>query len=290
VGATDTKAPKKTSPRRSRGRPTVAITRVEYGSALISTFDYLDDVYVFVKDADRRFVACSAPFARLLGYRHTSQIIGLRDEDLSPEYLADHYRSDDEYILQSGERIVDLVELVRNPDGAYDWYLTTKAPVLASDGVPTGIVGHTRSLTRRNMKAASLLSLTPALELISRDYGRTISVAEMAAAVPMSPSSFTRTFRRHFGCTPHQYLRNVRIAAACDLLSMTDLPLTDIAEHAGFYDQSHFARDFKSSRGMTASAYRRRFGGALASLIGSRLSLANSLDGTPHRSRIGSTS
>ena len=234
----------------------------DYGAGLVSAFDHVSDVYVFAKDDQRRFVACSKPFARLLGFSAPEHLLGLRDEELSPEYLADHYRRHDQEILSTGGPLVDLVELVRNVDGSYDWFLTTKVPVADDTGRVIGIAGVTRALTTRtNPTAERLMGLTPAVELISAEYPRTLTVAEMAASVSMSSSSFSRTFRDHFGCTPAQYLRRVRVMAACDLLSTTDAPMSEIASATGFFDQSHFTREFRRSRGVTPTAYRQTFGG-----------------------------
>jgi PAS domain S-box-containing protein len=227
------------------------------GSALLLAFDQLTDLFVFVKDRERRFVLCSEPFVHLMGYRNASQIVGLRDEDISPEYLVDHYRSHDERVL-AGESLVDLIELVRNVDGTYDWFLTTKQPIRAHDGGILGLVGVTRGLTKRNALVERLLPLTPAVTLISTAYHRQLSVAELAAAVSMSTSHFSRTFKSHFGATPHQYLRRVRLMAASDLLATTDLPLSAVASQTGFYDQSHLSNDFVHDRGETPAAYRVR--------------------------------
>jgi PAS domain S-box-containing protein len=230
-----------------------------YGDALLGAFDHVSDVYVFVKDQDRRFVACSEPFARLLGYRTVTQLYGLRDEDISPEYLVEHYRAHDARILSTGERLVDLVELVRNTDGSYDWFLTTKTPISGSDGAVIGLVGVTRALTKRGSATERLMSLTPAVELISREYARGLSVRELAESVAMSPSHFSRSFKIHFALTPHQYLRRVRLMAACDLLSTTDLPMMAVAARAGFYDQSHLSNEFRRERGLTPAAYRDKY-------------------------------
>jgi len=235
--------------------------QLDFGEALVSTFDHVNDVHVFVKDGRRRFTALSAPFARLLGYRLPQQIIGLRDEELSPEYLADHYRRHDEQILNTGVGMIDLVELVRNVNGSYDWFLTTKMPILDAAGHAVGIVGHTRALSKRDASTEKLLSFTPAVELISTSYHQTLTVNDMAATMRMSTGAFTRGFKEHFSCTPYQYLRRTRIMAACDLLSTSDLSLTEIAAQTGFYDQSHFSRDFRGDRGMTPTEYRKRFNG-----------------------------
>ena len=228
------------------------------GSALLLAFDQLTDLFVFVKDRERRFVLCSEPFVHLMGYRNASQIVGLRDEDISPEYLVDHYRSHDERVLTTGESIVDLIELVRNVDGTYDWFLTTKQPIRAHDGEMLGLVGVTRGLTKRNALVERLLPLTPAVTLISTEYHRQLSVAELAEAVSMSPSHFSRTFKSHFGATPHQYVRRVRLMAASDLLATTDLPLSAVASQTGYYDQSHLSNEFVQHRGVTPTAYRAR--------------------------------
>jgi len=228
------------------------------GPAMLAAFDRVGDVFVFVKDAQRRFVACSEPFVRLLGYTHAQQLLGLRDEDISPEYLVAHYRAHDEHVIETGEELVDLVELVRNVDGSYDWFLTTKTAIVAH-GRPVGLTGVTRALTKRDPAALRLLSLTPAVELISRDYARPLSVDELAATVSMSPSHFSRSFRAHFGSTPHKYVRRVRLMAACDLLSTTDLLVSEIATRCGFYDQSHLSNEFRKERGMTPVEYRARY-------------------------------
>jgi len=231
------------------------------GEALLLAFNEFSDLFMFVKDRERRFVLCSDPFVHLMGYRSVSQMIGLRDEDISPEYLVDHYRAHDERVLTTGHRIVDLIELVRNVDGTYDWFLTTKLPVRGADGEIIGLVGITRGLTKRNAVADRLLPLTPAVELISREYHRQLTIAEMAETVSMSTSHFSRTFKDHFGSTPHQYIRRVRLMAACDLLSTTDLPLSVVASRTGYYDQSHMSNEFVRERGITPLAYRVKVAG-----------------------------
>jgi len=232
-----------------------------YGDAFVGLFESADDIYVFVKDAERRFVACTTPFARLLGFHRPQQVIGLRDEEISPEYLAEHYRENDETLLRTAGRLTDAVELVRNVDGSYDWFLTTKSAVVGEDGAAIGIVGQTRPLAERRQTTDGIRGLAGAIELISTGYADPLSVDDLAAAVSMSPSNFTRVFRAHFGTTPHQYLRQVRIMAASDLLSTTGLPLSTIASRTGFYDSSHLARTFREDRGMTPAAYRRSSAG-----------------------------
>ena len=223
----------------------------------LQAFDELHDVFFFVKDRDLRFVYFNRAFAVLMGVP-ADQILGRRDEDLSPEYLAEHYREDDTKVLESGARLVDIIELVHDVDGAYEWFTTTKFPVM-SNGTTIGVAGVTRSLTKRNKAAEQLLPFEPAIRLISEHYDRQLSVRELAESVAMSQTHFARTFKAHFGTSPHRYLRRVRLTAACDLLSTTDLSVGEIATRTGYYDHSHLTNDLVRAKGLTPSDYRQRY-------------------------------
>lgn len=227
------------------------------GDLGLRAFDELHDVFFFVKDRERRFVYFNRPFATLMGLA-PGQILDRRDEELSPEYLAEHYRADDLKVLEGGERLVDIVELVHDVDGTYEWFTTTKFPVMSA-GATIGLAGFTRSLTKRSRAAERLVPFEPAIRLISEHYDRNISVKELAESVAMSQTHFARVFKAHFGTSPHRYLRRVRLAAACDLLSTSDLSVGEIATRTGYYDHSHLTNELVRTKGMTPSAYRERY-------------------------------
>jgi PAS domain S-box-containing protein len=224
--------------------------------AALGAMDQLEALF-FVKDTARRFLYCTEALAQHLGYLRAAQVLGLRDEELSPAHLADHYRRYDESVLGRGERIVDLVELVRNADGRYAWYTTTKWPLLDHGRTIIGLAGVIKSLNPRPPHNDELAPLTPALQLIADQYQRRITIAELAEAAAMSQSQFTRQFKRRLGTTPHRYLRSVRLRAACDLLCSTGLPLSSIAQQTGYYDHSHLTNDFRREFRLSPKEYRR---------------------------------
>jgi AraC family transcriptional regulator len=88
--------------------------------------------------------------------------------------------------------------------------------------------------------------------------GQPISLTAIAASVGVHPTHLARTFRRSYGRTIGDYLRQVRVREACDRLVESDAPLADIAMATGFADQSHFGRTFKRLLGITPAAYRER--------------------------------
>ena len=241
---------------------TLARTRVPldyWGSALTEALSLVPHVPAYLKDRDRRFVWCSDGLVRLAGFRLEAQLLGLRDEDVAPPDLASQYRVYEEQVLGSGRRVVGLVELVRTLDGAPVWYMSTKLPVRTVDGTIIGLAGVTRPLATRAAVPGSDDPLTKAISLIARDMHRRLTVTDLARAVAMSTSQFTRRFKMQFDVTPHQYLRRMRLAAACDLLSSTELPLAAVAAATGYSDQSHFSNDFARHQKLTPSAYRRQF-------------------------------
>lgn len=95
-----------------------------------------------------------------------------------------------------------------------------------------------------------------ALERIHDDFRRPITVSGLAEEAGLHPAHFARVFRRHTGASVGAYVRELRVAWACQRMVETDATLGQIALQAGFADQSHFSRTFKRLRGMTPRAYR----------------------------------
>lgn len=85
-----------------------------------------------------------------------------------------------------------------------------------------------------------------------------LSNEELAASVRLSVSHFSRSFARSVGVTPHNYVVQLRVARAQQLLAETDLALTEIALTTGFADQSHFSRCFLQWVGLQPAAFRKR--------------------------------
>lgn len=227
-------------------------------ASMVDAFGFLPGVYLFVKDRERRFVHFTPNFPALMG-KNERDLIGKRDEDLSPQYLVEHYRKDDLAVLGHGAVISDVAELVHSRRGSYDWNITSKWPLRSISGEIIALGGVTRRLRSRQHLEDRYLKLTPAVDLMIANLSRTVPLAELAAAVALSPSQFGRVFSLRFGVTPQQYQRKLRLDAACDLLATTSLPIAEIASRCGYYDQSHLTNALRSREGMTPSAYRTRF-------------------------------
>lgn len=225
-------------------------------------FEYLPDILFFAKDRDGRFTRASRGFVRLVGADSESAVVGGRDVDFFPRNLAEAYAHDDHEVMTRGEAIIDKAELVQNLEGGVDWCRTTKLPLLDERGHSIGVCGIVRDMKRMERNNAAVLFWAPVLEVMLNDYANALKMSDLAERVALSVSQFNRAFRKRFRTTPHAYLSNIRLNAACQLLVASDLPIAEIALRTGFYDQSHFTSRFVRRNGVPPSQYRASHAGA----------------------------
>jgi AraC family transcriptional regulator len=101
--------------------------------------------------------------------------------------------------------------------------------------------------------------LEQARELLHSTFAEQVTLAGVASEVGVHPVYLAARFRRHYHCTVGEYVRRLRLEAACRDVSASDAPLSEIASATGFYDQSHFTNLFKRHTGMTPAQYRAAF-------------------------------
>lgn len=83
-----------------------------------------------------------------------------------------------------------------------------------------------------------------------------INIGDMADAAATSRAGLNRKMKAILGITPKDFLREVRIQKACQLLKDKTLSINDVAYNCGFSDSRYFSRAFKAKIGMTPSEYR----------------------------------
>ena len=88
------------------------------------------------------------------------------------------------------------------------------------------------------------------------------TVAEMAEYCKLSQDQFRRRFEKHTGMKPKEYLDNIKMRRAAELLAECTISIAQVAEDMGYMDPFHFSRRFKAVIGMPPKQYRRQFGPA----------------------------
>lgn len=99
--------------------------------------------------------------------------------------------------------------------------------------------------------------LRQAREMIVEHFPQTLTLTQIASRVGVHPVYLASAFRQKFGLPIGDFVRKMRIEHACAELVKDEFPLAEIALRAGFFDQSHFSRVFKSYVGTTPAKYRR---------------------------------
>ncbi len=90
--------------------------------------------------------------------------------------------------------------------------------------------------------------------LLDDHLPHTPTLQEAADLLQTHPSHLSRSFSQTFGISPHRYVIGERVEIARKLL-LAGVPVTEVAEFSGFYDQAHLTRHFRQVLGTTPGRF-----------------------------------
>lgn len=93
-------------------------------------------------------------------------------------------------------------------------------------------------------------------DFLEENYSAPLSLDIIAEEVKLTPNYLSRIFREKTGTSLVDYLKDLRIKKAIDLLSDISVYIYEIARRVGFEDTSYFCTVFKKTVGLTPSQYR----------------------------------
>jgi AraC-like DNA-binding protein len=96
------------------------------------------------------------------------------------------------------------------------------------------------------------------LSRIQNEFKRDFDMKLLAQKYGVSYSWFRHAFAAHTGLSPHQYLLELRLVHARNLLAETEFPIKEIATQTGFEDELYFSRLFRQKLNLTPSQWRNR--------------------------------
>lgn len=96
-------------------------------------------------------------------------------------------------------------------------------------------------------------------EFLNENFAESATIEQLARLADVHPVYLSRVFREKFGCTIGEYVRQRRVEFAARQIAASETPLCEIAHAAGFADQSHLNKTFKSVFKLTPAEYRRTF-------------------------------
>jgi AraC-like DNA-binding protein len=211
--------------------------------------------YLYDLKRDPRYVI-NKPFHSLFFYLPRSALDGLTEQSRTPrvgelacELGIGH---DDAIVRHIG---ASLQEGLRRPDETNQLFIDHMMVALTAHVAQA--YGGLRPGSEPTRGGLAPWQVKRACERLDSDLGGKLSLQQIAAEFDLSVSHFSRAFRTSTGLPPHQWLLRQRVKAAKQLMSVRDLPLSEIAISAGFANQSHFTRVFSAAVGVSPGAWRR---------------------------------
>lgn len=110
--------------------------------------------------------------------------------------------------------------------------------------------------TKDTIRTSRSRRISKVCEYLEKNYEEPIKLSDAAALVNMSESAFSHFFKKKTNTTFIDYLTNLRIARACQMLTETSQTIAEICYSCGFNNLSNFIRTFKKKKGSTPNEYR----------------------------------
>ncbi len=110
-----------------------------------------------------------------------------------------------------------------------------------------------------SIKNAHSDRLIEVIKYIKDNFSEPISLKEVSKIACMTEQSFCRYFKNRTQKSFSEYLLNLRMSHACQLLISVDKSISDIAFSCGYRSTSHFCQVFKDEIGVTPHQYKVSF-------------------------------
>lgn len=97
------------------------------------------------------------------------------------------------------------------------------------------------------------------IRYMARNYRGAISVERLALQMNYTPQYVSRKFKEQMGCSPLDYVIQLRMDLARKMLRDTEATLQEVADFVGYQDNIYFNRMFKKQTGITPGQYRKKY-------------------------------
>jgi two-component system, response regulator YesN len=111
--------------------------------------------------------------------------------------------------------------------------------------------------TIKNSQNINNKVISDAIDYIEKNYMTDISLHDVAGRIGLSPNYLSSLFKKELQINYCDYLINIRIEKAKQMLLKSDLKLYEIAEKTGFSDNTYFCKTFKKLTGMSPKDFKK---------------------------------
>jgi AraC-like DNA-binding protein len=108
------------------------------------------------------------------------------------------------------------------------------------------------------LPAKNLMRMAAGMARLEKEYNQKIDLGKLAEESGFSLPHFIRSFTAVYGLSPLQYLLQLRISKAAELLENSAMTISQIGDLCGFDDSNYFSRVFRKRMGCSPRPYRNR--------------------------------
>jgi AraC-like DNA-binding protein len=136
------------------------------------------------------------------------------------------------------------------------WFDRDPGNSLICEGILQELLGITiKGMQQRIEVSAQKQELVSHLQnYILHNHSKSIRLNDLAEHVQRSPNHITKIFKQVLKQTPIDYIHQIKVSIACEMLRNTLLTVAEISDYLGYCEQSYFHRIFKKFTGVTPSA------------------------------------
>lgn len=146
---------------------------------------------------------------------------------------------------------LDLNRIYDNKESGYELLLKANFLKLIAQLLPHCM----EASTKPQLYSEHSAKLKVVLEYIDRHYTEELSIAGLAELCYFSEYYFMRFFKKYVGMSCLDYIKNLRLEKAAELLEQGELSTLEVSLSVGFHNLSYFHREFKKKYGVTPKKF-----------------------------------
>jgi AraC family transcriptional regulator, regulatory protein of adaptative response / methylphosphotriester-DNA alkyltransferase methyltransferase len=123
---------------------------------------------------------------------------------------------------------------------------------------PNSVLDHYARGQRRSTQELHASLLRETAEIVRAEFGRPLTLEEVARRLATSPRQLRRIFTEAGGKSFRSLLTEVRMDRAAELLEATDLSVSEVGRRVGYREAGQFTKAFKRAHAATPSEFRVR--------------------------------
>jgi len=195
---------------------------------------------------DTAKIVCDACIESGLRVPEDVAVLGVDRDDVMSRLSVPPLSTIDLGVDRIGQRAAELLRGAPAPDG----------PIVVP---PLGVI----ECQSTDVLAVDDADLSRAIRYIRAHATESLRVADILAAIPVSRRKLEMGFRRVLARTIEQEIRRVRLETARRMLHQTSLPVSVVADRAGFGTSAHMANVFRRDLGLSPTEYRNGAGASM---------------------------